>query len=103
MADDHGVEARRHPWAVEVLYGGGVLCTMPLLEELFGSLTLRAGYDALGRTHGERADVEYVRLLRVAATTDERVVARGFASVATAAAPAATRSRLKVFSAQRRA
>ena len=43
-------------------------------EELFPSLTFRAAYDALGRTHGERADVEYVRLLHLAATTGERRV-----------------------------
>ena len=38
------------------------------------SLTFRAAYDALGRTHGERADVEYVRLLHLAAMTGERLV-----------------------------
>ena len=100
----HTVEARQHPSTVEVLYGGRVLCTMPRLrgaadhridyrhiiaslvrkpgafaryrfrEELFPSLTFRAVYDALGRTHGERADVEYVRLLHLAATTSERQV-----------------------------
>ena len=100
----HTVEARQHPSTVEVLYGGGVLCTMPRLrgaadhridyrhiigslvrkpgafaryrfrEELFPSLTFRAAYDALGRTYGERADVEYVRLLHLAATTSERQV-----------------------------
>ena len=100
----HTVEARQHPSAVEVVYGGRVLCTMPRLrgaaghridyrhiigslvrkpgafaryrfrEELFPSLTFRAAYDALGRTHGERADVEYVRLLHLAATTGERRV-----------------------------
>ena len=100
----HTVEARQHPSTVEVLYGGRVLCTMPRLrgaadhridyrhiigslvrkpgafaryrfrEELFPSLTFRAAYDALGRTHGERADVEYVRLLHLAATTSERQV-----------------------------
>ena len=43
-------------------------------EELFPSLVFRAAYDALGRTHGERADVEYVRLLHLAATTGERRV-----------------------------
>ena len=43
-------------------------------EELFPSLTFRAAYDALGRTHGERADVEYVRLLHLAAMTGERLV-----------------------------
>ncbi len=100
----HTVEARQHPSMVEVVYGGRVLCTMPRLrgaadhrieyrhiigslvrkpgafaryrfrEELFPSLTFRAAYDALGRTHGERADVEYVRLLHLAARTSERQV-----------------------------
>ncbi len=100
----HTVEARQHPSTVEVLYGGRVLCSMPRLrgsaehridyrhiigslvrkpgafaryrfrEELFPSLVFRAAYDALGRTHGERADVEYVRLLHLAATTGERRV-----------------------------
>ena len=100
----HTVETRRHPSAVEVLYGGRVVCTMPRLrgsaehridyrhiigslvrkpgafaryrfrEELFPSLVFRAAYDALGRTHGERADIEYVRLLHLAATTGERRV-----------------------------
>jgi len=100
----HLVEARQHPTTVEVLYGGRVLCTMPRLrgsaehridyrhiigslvrkpgafaryrfrEELFPSLVFRAAYDSLGRTHGERADVEYVRLLHLAATTSERRV-----------------------------
>jgi hypothetical protein len=41
-------------------------------EELFPSLTFRQAYDALCLTHGERADVEYVRLLQLAATTSER-------------------------------
>ena len=41
------------------------------------SLTFRAAYDALGRTHGERADVEYVRLLHLAAPTSERGSRRG--------------------------
>ena len=98
------MEARQHPSTVEVRYGGQLLCTMPRLrgaadhridyrhiigslvrkpgafaryrfrEELFPSLTFRAAYDALGRTHGERADVEYVRLLHLAATTSERQV-----------------------------
>ena len=100
----HTVEARQHPSTVQVRYGGQLLCTMPRLrgaadhridyrhiigslvrkpgafaryrfrEELFPSLTFRAAYDALGRTHGERADVEYVRLLHLAATTSERQV-----------------------------
>jgi hypothetical protein len=43
-------------------------------EELFPSLTFRRAYDALCGTHGERADVEYVRLLHLAATTSEHHV-----------------------------
>jgi hypothetical protein len=100
----HTVEARQHPTTVEVLYHGHVIDTMPRLrgeadhridyrhiigslvrkpgafaryryrEELFPSLTFRQAYDALGVTHGERADVEYVRLLHLAATTSERQV-----------------------------
>jgi DNA replication protein DnaC len=37
-------------------------------------VTFRQAYDALSVTHGERADVEYVRLLQLAATTSERHV-----------------------------
>jgi hypothetical protein len=100
----HTVEARQHPTTVEVRYHGHVIETMPRLrgeadhridyrhiigslvrkpgafaryryrEELFPSLTFRQAYDALGVTHGERADVEYVRLLHLAATTSERQV-----------------------------
>jgi hypothetical protein len=100
----HTIEARQHPTTVEVLYRGHVIETMPRLrgeaehridyrhiigslvrkpgafaryryrEELFPSLTFRQAYDALGVTHGERADVEYVRLLHLAATTSERHV-----------------------------
>lgn len=100
----HTVEARQYPTTVEVRYGGQVIETMPRLrgeadhridyrhiikslvrkpgafaryryrEELFPSLTFRQAYDALGVTHGERADVEYVRLLHLAATTSERAV-----------------------------
>jgi hypothetical protein len=100
----HTVEARQHPTIVELRYRGHVMETMPRLrgeaehridyrhiigslvrkpgafaryryrEELFPSLTFRQAYDALGVTHGERADVEYVRLLHLAATTNERQV-----------------------------
>jgi len=97
----HTVEARQHPTTVDVLYRGQVIETMPRLrgeadhridyrhiigslvrkpgafaryryrEELFPSLTFRQAYDALCLTHGERADIEYVRLLHLAATTSE--------------------------------
>ena len=105
---------------MEVLYGGRVLCTMQRLrggadhridyrhvigslvrkpgafaryrfrEGLFPSLTYRAAYDALGRTHGKRADVEYVRLLHLAATTGERRSWRRFVLDSTPATRATT-------------
>jgi hypothetical protein len=40
-------------------------------EDLFPSLTFRKAYDALVRFRGERADVDYVRILYLAATTME--------------------------------
>ena len=45
-------------------------------EELFPSLVFRAAYDALGWTHGEQADVWYVRLLHLAAR-DQRATGGG--------------------------
>jgi hypothetical protein len=102
----HTVEARVHANVVEVRYRDQVVQTMPRLrkedehridyrhvigwlvrkpgafaryryrEDLYPSLLFRRAYDALVRTHGERADVEYLRILQLAATTGEaRVVA----------------------------
>src|SRR6266850_1601726 len=101
----HTVEARVHPNVVEVRYRDQVVQTMPRLrkedehridyrhvigwlvrkpgafaryryrEDLYPSITFRRAYDALVRTHGERADVEYLRILHLAATAGEaRVV-----------------------------
>lgn len=46
-------------------------------EELFPSLTFRRAYDALRRFRGDRADVEYVRILHLAASTLESEVEAG--------------------------
>lgn len=113
----HTVETRQHPTIVEVLYRGQVIETMPRLrgerdhridyrhiigslvrkpgafaryryrEELFPSLTFRQAYDALCVTHGERADVEYVRLLHLAASTSERHVDATLTTLLRAAQP----------------
>ena len=102
----HEVEARLHPNVVEVRYGDEVVETMPRLrgpeslridyrhviwslvtkpgafaryryrEELFPTLVFRRTYDALCRFRGERADVEYVRILHLAASTMEADVER---------------------------
>jgi hypothetical protein len=93
------VEVRQYPDVVQVWYRGKLTETMPRLrgeqyhridyrhviwslvrkpgafaryryrEELFPSLIFRRVYDALRDARGERADVEYVRILHLAAST----------------------------------
>lgn len=95
----HTVDVRLHPDIVEVLVGGTVVEAMPRMhgardhridyrhviwslvrkpgafaryryrEDLFPSLTFRRAYDALRAGRGDRADVEYVRILHLAAST----------------------------------
>lgn len=102
----HQVEARLHPDVVEVRYKGKLVETMPRLrgerttyidyrhiiwslvrkpgafarykyrEELFPTLTFRRAYDALVVARGGRADIEYVRILHLAASTMEATVER---------------------------
>jgi len=97
----HTVEARVYPDVVEVRYRDQLVQTMARLrgeaehridyrhvigwlvrkpgafaryryrEDLYPSVTFRRAYDALVRTHGERADVEYLRILQLAATAGE--------------------------------
>jgi len=97
----HTVEARVYPDVVEVRYRGQVVQTMPRLrkeddhhidyrhvigwlvrkpgafaryryrEDLFPGVTFRRVYDRLQATHGERGDVEYLRILKLAATAGE--------------------------------
>jgi hypothetical protein len=100
----HEVDVRQHADVVEVFFKGTLVETMPRLrgdktahidyrhviwslvrkpgafaryryrEELFPTLAFRRAYDALRTTHGDRADVEYVRILHLAASTMERDV-----------------------------
>ena len=55
-------------------------------EELFPSLVFRRAYDAL-RARTERADVEYLRILHLAAGTMERDVEAALEALLEAAAP----------------
>jgi hypothetical protein len=101
----HTIDARVYPNVVEVRYRDHLVQTMPRLrgedehridyrhvigwlvrkpgafaryryrEDLYPSVTFRRAYDALVRTHGERADVEYLRILHLAATAGETRVA----------------------------
>ena len=100
----HTVELQVHPNTVELRYGDKLVDVFPRLrgqrtvrvdyrhiigslvkkpgafaqyrfrEELFPSMTFRLAYDALVSLHGERADIEYVRILDLAATTMECTV-----------------------------
>lgn len=54
----------------------GAFARYKFREELFPSLTFRHAYDALVEWRGERADVEYVRILHLAASTMEATVER---------------------------
>lgn len=107
----HEVDARVHPNVVEIWLGGSLLETMPRLrgdqnhridyrhviwslvrkpgafaayryrEDLFPTMTFRRAYDALRAGRGDRADVEYVRILHLAASTSETVVEQAVAAL----------------------
>jgi hypothetical protein len=100
----HEVEARQYANDIEIYYNGHLVERMPRLrggedhridyrhviwslvrkpgafaryrfrEELFPTTTFREAYDALIRFKGERADVDYVRTLHLAASTMESTV-----------------------------
>ena len=101
----HTLDARVYADVVEVRYLGHLIQTMPRLrkedahridyrhvigwlvrkpgafaryryrEDLFPSVTFRRAYDQLLVTHGDRADIEYLRVLRLAAKAGEGPVA----------------------------
>ncbi len=105
------VEVRLHPDVLEIRYNGRVVETMPRLrgerdhhidyrhiiaslvrkpgafaryrfrEDLFPTMTFRLAYDALRRYRGQRADVEYVRVLHLAAKTMESRVESALAQL----------------------
>lgn len=106
----HEVEARQHPDVVEIYFRSTLVETMPRLrgsdvaridyrhviwslvkkpgafaqykyrEELFPSLVFRKAYDAL-KTSSERGEVEYVRILHLAASTMESQVEKALAAL----------------------
>jgi hypothetical protein len=112
----HLVEVRRHPNTIELLYRKKLVEVMPRVrgegaaridyrhviwslvtkpgafaryryrEELFPSLVFRRAYDAL-RARTERADVESLRILHLAASTMEKPVEDALAAVLDAGEP----------------
>lgn len=107
----HDVEVRQHPDTVEVFYAGKLAETMPRIrgeksaridyrhviwslvrkpgafaryryrEELFPSPTFRRAFDALCARPTGRADIEYVRILHLAAGTMESAVETSLATL----------------------
>jgi len=113
----HELEVRQHPDVLEVRYREQLVETMPRLrgddehridyrhviwslvrkpgafaryryrEELFPSLTFRRAYDALCACKHDRADLEYVRILHLAASTLESDVERALVTLLDRGAP----------------
>jgi hypothetical protein len=93
----HQIDYRHVIWSL--VRKPGAFARYRFREELFPSLVFRRAYDALVDARGERADVEYVRILHLAASTMqadvelalETILARGerpdFATVKALAAP----------------
>ncbi len=107
----HELEVRQYPDFIEVYYQDKLTLEIPRLrggdvvrvdyrhviwslvrkpgafarykfrEELFPSMVFRRAYDALIGWRGERADIEYVRILHLAASTMEGPVERALAKL----------------------
>lgn len=96
----HQIDYRHVIWSL--VRKPGAFARYRFREELFPSLVFRRAYDALVDARGERADVEYVRILHLAASTMqvdveaalETLLARGhrpdFITVKALAAPEKT-------------
>ena len=72
-------ERERPAWTTATSSGSlvrkpGAFARYRFREQMFPTLTFRLAYDALRQWRGERADVEYVRILHLAATTMESMV-----------------------------
>lgn len=70
----HQIDYRHVIWSL--VRKPGAFARYRYREELFPSLVFRRAYDALVDARGERADVEYVRILHLAASTMQADVER---------------------------
>ena len=68
----HRIDYRHVIWSL--VRKPGAFAGYRYREDLFPSLVFRRAYDALRERRGDRADVEYVRILHLAASTGERAV-----------------------------
>lgn len=75
----HRIDYRHVIWSL--VRKPGAFAAYRFREDLFPSLTFRRAYDALRDARGDRADVEYVRILHLAASTSERSVETALATL----------------------
>lgn len=68
----HRIDYRHVIWSL--VKKPGAFAAYRYHEELFPSLVFRRAYDGLRSRRGDRADIEYVRILHLAASTTERGV-----------------------------
>ena len=81
----HRIDYRHIIWSL--VRKPGAFARYRFREELFPSLAFRRAYDHLRERFGERADVEYVRILHLAASTMEATVARTLEALLEAGVP----------------
>lgn len=81
-----GVEIDYRHIAWSLVRKPGAFARYRFREALFPTLTFRRAYDALLEARGERADVEYVRILHLAASTSEQAVEQALESLIEAGA-----------------
>jgi hypothetical protein len=77
--DTHRIDYRHVIWSL--VRKPGAFAAYRFREDLFPSLVFRRAYDALRARRGDRADVEYVRILHLAASTTERAVEAALATL----------------------
>jgi hypothetical protein len=70
--EDHRIDYRHVIWSL--VRKPGAFARYRFREELFPTPAFREAYDALVRFKGERADIDYVRTLHLAASTMESTV-----------------------------
>ena len=76
---DHHIDYRHVIWSL--VRKPGAFARYRFREDLFPSLVFRRAYDSLTARRGDRADVEYVRILHLAASTMESLVESALASL----------------------
>lgn len=75
----HRIDYRHVIWSL--VRKPGAFAAYRYREDLFPSLVFRRAYDSLRSRRGDRADVEYVRILHLAASTSERAVESALAGL----------------------